>query len=58
MFAAFARLPPRDNVPVTKVVPARSARRTVLICVMVLSLLGVLMLEHPGHEGRLPGAVV
>ena len=45
MFAAFARLPAPDPVPVTKAIPARSARRTVLICVMVLSLLGVLMLS-------------
>ena len=50
MFAAFARMAPRDVVPVTEVIPAtvipaRSARRTVLICVMVLSLLGVLMLS-------------
>jgi hypothetical protein len=45
MFVAFARLPARDTVPVTKVIPARSARRTVLVCVMVLSLLGVLTLS-------------
>jgi hypothetical protein len=45
MFAAFGRLPTRDPVPVTKAIPARSARRTVLVCVMVLSLLGVLMLS-------------
>jgi hypothetical protein len=48
MFAAFARMAPRDIVPVTEVIPAipvRSARRTVLICVMVLSLLGVLTLS-------------
>jgi hypothetical protein len=55
MFAAFARLPPRDNVPVAKVVPARSARRTVLICVMVLSLLGVLMLSILAMKDVCPG---
>lgn len=45
MFAAFARLAPREATPVPEVIPSRSARRTVLICVMVLSLLGVLMLS-------------
>ena len=55
MFAAFARLPPRDIVPVTGVVPARSARRTVLICVVVLSLLGVLMLSILATKDVCPG---
>lgn len=55
MFAAFARLPPRDTVPVTGVVPARSARRTVLICVVVLSLLGVLMLSILATKDVCPG---
>ena len=45
MFAAFARLAPRDAGPATKVISRRSARRTVVICVMVLSLVGVLMLS-------------
>ena len=55
MFAAFARLPPREAVPGTEVIVPRSARRTVLICVMVLSLLGVLMLSILGARDVCPG---
>ena len=55
MFAAFARMAPRDAVPVTEVIPARSARRTVVICVMVLSLLGVLMLSIMATRDVCPG---
>ncbi len=55
MFAAFARMAPRDPVPVTEVITARSARRTVLICVMVLSLLGVLMLSILATKDVCPG---
>jgi Protein of unknown function (DUF3040) len=60
MFAAFARMAPRDIVPVTevipaRVIPARSARRTVLICVMVLSLVGVLMLSILAMKDVCPG---
>jgi hypothetical protein len=50
MFAAFARLPPREAVPPTEVIARRSARRTVVICVMALSLLGVLMLSILGAK--------
>jgi len=55
MFAAFARMAPRDRLPVTKAIPVRSARRTVLICVMVLSLLGVLMLSFLATKDVCPG---
>jgi len=55
MFAAFARMAPRDAVPVTEVIRARSARRTVVICVMVLSLLGVLMLSFLATKDVCPG---
>jgi hypothetical protein len=55
MFAAFARMAPRDVVPGTEVVAARSVRRTVLICVMVLSLLGVLMLSILATRDVCPG---
>ena len=59
MFTAFARLPPRDGGPATEVIsevtPGRSARRTVIICVMVLSLLGVLMLSIMGMKDVCPG---
>ena len=59
MFAAFARLAPRDAAPATEVItgrPAhRSARRTVLICVVVLSLLGVLMLSILATKDVCPG---
>jgi hypothetical protein len=48
MFAAFARLAPREAAPPTEVIIRRSARRTVVICVMALSLLGVLMLSILG----------
>ena len=53
MFAPFARLP-REAVPGTEVIVRRSARRTVLICVMVLSLLGVLMLSILGTKDVCP----
>ena len=55
MFAAFARMAPRDAGPAAEVMTARSARRTVLICVMVLSLLGVLMLSFLGTKDVCPG---
>jgi Protein of unknown function (DUF3040) len=55
MFAAFARLAPRDAMPVTEVTARRSARRTVVICVMVLSLLGVLMLSILATKDVCPG---
>jgi hypothetical protein len=55
MFAAFARLAPRDAVPGTEVIARRSARRTVVICVMVLSLLGVLMLSFLATKDVCPG---
>ncbi|HEX9355284.1 MAG TPA: DUF3040 domain-containing protein [Streptosporangiaceae bacterium] len=55
MFAAFARLAPRDAAPATEVITHRSARRTVLICVMVLSLLGVLMLSILATKDVCPG---
>jgi hypothetical protein len=55
MFAAFARLPPHEAVPGTEAIAGRSARRTVLICVMVLSLLGVLMLSFLATKDVCPG---
>jgi hypothetical protein len=55
MFAAFARLAPRDAAPATEVVARRSARRTVVICIMVLSLLGVLMLSILATKDVCPG---
>jgi hypothetical protein len=55
MFAAFARLPPQEAVPGTEVIARRPARRTVLICVMVLSLLGVLMLSFLATKDVCPG---
>jgi len=55
MFAAFARLAPQEAVPGTEVIARRSARRTVLICVMVLSLLGVLMLSFLATKDVCPG---
>ncbi len=55
MFAAFARLPPRDAEPATEVIARRSARRTVVICIMVLSLLGVLMLSVLATKDVCPG---
>jgi hypothetical protein len=55
MFAAFARLAPRDAVPATDLITHWSARRTVLICVMVLSLLGVLMLSILATKDVCPG---
>lgn len=55
MFAAFARMAPRDAVPGTEVVAARPVRRAVLICVMVLSLLGVLMLSILATKDVCPG---
>ena len=55
MFAAFARMAPRDAVPGTQVIARRSARRTVVICVMVLSLLGVLILSIMGMKDVCPG---
>ena len=59
MFAAFARLAPQGAEPVTEVIvrqPARrTARRTALICVMVLSLLGVLLLSILGAKDVCPG---
>ena len=55
MFAAFARLPPREPSRPAEVIVRRSARRTVLICVMVLSLLGVLMLSILGTKDVCPG---
>ncbi len=55
MFAAFARMAPRDPVPGTQVIARRSARRTVVICVMVLSLLGVLILSIMGMKDVCPG---
>jgi hypothetical protein len=54
MFAAFARLPPREAVPASEVIVHRSPRRTVIICVMVLSLLGVLMLSILGTKDVCP----
>ncbi len=55
MFAAFARLAPREAVPASEVIVRRSARRTVVIFVMVLSLLGVLMLSILGTKDVCPG---
>ena len=55
MFAAFARLAPREAGPASEVIARRSARRTVLICVMVLSLLGVLMLSILATKDVCPG---
>jgi DUF3040 family protein len=54
MFAAFARLPSREAVPASEVIVHRSPRRTVVICVMVLSLLGVLMLSILGTKDVCP----
>ena len=54
MFAAFARLPSREAVPAGEVIVHRSPRRTVVICVMVLSLLGVLMLSILGTKDVCP----
>ena len=50
MFAAFARLPPREAVPASEVI----VHRSLVICVMVLSLLGVLMLSILGTKDVCP----
>jgi hypothetical protein len=42
MFAAFGRVAAREAMPVTEAITRRSARRrTVMICIMVLSLLSM-----------------
>ena len=54
MFAAFARLPSREAVSGQRGHRPPAPRRTVVICVMVLSLLGVLMLSILGTKDVCP----
>lgn len=45
MFAAFARLAPREAMPTAEALPDRSARRTVLISVIALSVLTAIVIS-------------
>lgn len=55
MFAAFRRSARSETMPATEVIPGRPVRRTVIICVMVLSILGVLVLDIRATSNDCPG---
>jgi hypothetical protein len=55
MFAAFARLAPREAIPATEVIPGRAARRTVMISIIVISVLGLAMLSIVATSKACPG---
>jgi 3-hydroxyacyl-CoA dehydrogenase len=55
MFAAFHRWAPVQAMPATEVISGRSARRTVLIWIMVISTLGVLVLGIRASSNDCPG---
>jgi hypothetical protein len=42
MFASFARMAPAEAAPATEAISGRSVRRTVMVSVLVLSMLGVI----------------
>ncbi len=55
MFAAFHRSAPAPAMPDGEVIPSRSARRMVLICVIVVSVLGVLVFGIRASSNDCPG---
>jgi Protein of unknown function (DUF3040) len=55
MFAAFARLAAQQDRPGSEEIRPRSARRTVLICCVVLGVLGVLTLTALATRNACPG---
>ncbi|MFI5064210.1 MAG: DUF3040 domain-containing protein [Streptosporangiales bacterium] len=54
-FAAFARRTSGQAMPATEAITTRSARRAVLICVVVASVLGVLTLSLLATKDNCPG---
>ena len=55
MFASFARMASREAMPTTEAISGRSARRTVVISIMVISLLSVVMLSILATSRACPG---
>ena len=55
MFAAFCRAARSEAMPATEVISGRSARRMVIVCVMVISMLGVLVLDIRATSNDCPG---
>ena len=55
MFAAFGRLASREAMPPAEAIPASRVRRTVLILIVVLSLLGVVALGVVATGKACPG---
>jgi hypothetical protein len=55
MFASFARLAARDDMPATEAISGRSARRTALVSVVVLGMLGTIMFNVLSTSRDCPG---
>jgi hypothetical protein len=55
MFVAFRRSARAEDMPATEVIVGWPARRTVIICVMVISMLGVLVLDIRATSNDCPG---
>jgi len=55
MFTAFGRVAQAQAMPSAEVIPGRPVRRAVLICVMVISMLGVLVLAIRTTSNDCPG---
>ncbi len=55
MFAAFHRWAPVQVMPDREVIPGRSVRRTVAICVLLASVLGVLVFGIRSTGNDCPG---
>ena len=55
MFASFARLTARDDMPAAEAISGRSARRTVMIAIVVLGMLSTIMFNVLGTSRDCPG---
>ena len=55
MFAAFSRSAQAQDIPAAEVISGRSARRTVMICVLAISMLGVLVVGIRATSNDCPG---
>ena len=58
MFAAFARMAPRDDEPATEVISSWTVWRKLVVGAVVVSMLGSTDAHHPVHQGGLPRPAV